>query len=381
MKNLILILAVLCLTCRGWANESFFIGNQEGDGEILFFTQIEEGPDGNVYIYDQRLAFIKVFSPAGTFLRKIGGKGQGPGEFQRTDDVSFNFTHDGKLLYFTEFFGGHRWITFMELSGKLHHVLKLKMEKKYAISSSIQLNDGRFLAQASYNCEPRRKQDYWLYECPTALVIISPSGELSKEILSTNHVMRISSSQSGADLPIPHIPGFIWLLLKNNTIAFTEGLSNELKLYDLNGKSSGEIQLPLPPPRPVIAKDLDEWREEIKNRPDKEWFNRFGKVIYKYTQSLYSHKSSIGSISLTPGNQFLVAGLQDKAMKTCPYWLLDMNGKTVKQVTIGPPVYSVKMTRHFIFSFSEDEDENPALLCIPRKGTEVEDLERLSRFK
>lgn len=33
--------------------------------------------------------------------------------------ADFGFTHDGNL-YFSEGFGGHRWITLMKLSGEYH---------------------------------------------------------------------------------------------------------------------------------------------------------------------------------------------------------------------------------------------------------------------
>lgn len=75
-----------------WGNEPIIIGREEGDGMLIHPIQIEEGPDGNIYVYDMADAYIKVYSPEGKFLKKIAGKGQGPGEIQRIDDVSFGFT-------------------------------------------------------------------------------------------------------------------------------------------------------------------------------------------------------------------------------------------------------------------------------------------------
>lgn len=88
------------------------------EGELISPQAIRVGPDGNIYVYDEVDAFIKVYSAEGQFLRKIGGEGQGPGEIQRRDGVSFGFTSEGKL-FFTEYFRGHPWITLMELTGKL----------------------------------------------------------------------------------------------------------------------------------------------------------------------------------------------------------------------------------------------------------------------
>jgi hypothetical protein len=378
MKNVILILAVLVLNYPGWANEYFILGDKPGEAEILAPGPVEEGPDGNIYIYDEKAALIKVFSPEGAFLRKMGGKGQGPGEFQRSDDVSFHFTYDGKFLYFTEFFGGHRWITFMNLTGTLHHVLKLKMRKNFAILDSLQLSDGGFLAEVSYSCNPEAKKDFYLYRCPTALVKISPGGEVVSEIIKKEYMERISSISSGADLGIPYVPLFQWIYLKNGSFIFTEGLSRIFQVYDLRGNLIGEIKTPVPGPQPVSENDLENWRERIKNNiRDKEWFHRFGKVIYKYRESVYMKKPNISGLSLTPAGNLLIGGPWNDRETRKPYWLVDMKGNTINNIEIAAPLLYLEFSPHFIFAGARDEDDNTVILCMKRQGTEAEDLVRL----
>jgi hypothetical protein len=376
---LILITLVLIWPCG--AKEYFVLGEQEGDGEVLYPTQVKVGPDGNIYVYDRMSVFIKVFSSEGNFLRKMGGKGQGPGEIQRADGLSFNFTYDDKMLYFTEFFGGHRWITFMNLSGKFHHVIKLKMDKIYGILSSIPLKDGNFLAEVSFLSPPEAKKDYYLRRTPIALVKINPKGEIVSEVLRTNHVGLISIISDGGTLGIPHTPSFIWVLLKNNSIIFTEGLNDVFKIYDMKGKITGEIKTPVPAPQPVTPADLDNWRQELKSRVrDKSWFNEFGKVIYKYKESIHRKKPNIDGVSLTPNNNLLIIGVKNPGKQTRPYWLIDQEGNTVKNVEIADPINYLTISTHFIFAWSTDEDDNPLVLCIKRKGTETEDLDRLTRL-
>lgn len=377
MKTIILVLFTLFLIWPCGAKEYFVLGEQEGEGEILHPTQVEEGPDGNIYVYDRMSVFIKVFSSQGKYLRKMGGKGQGPGEIQRPGGMSFNFTYDNKMLYFTEFFGGHRWITFMELSGKFHHVIKLKMNKIYGILSSIPLEDGNFLAEISFLAPPEAKKDYYLYRYPTALVKINPKGEIVSEILRTNHVEGISIISDGGTLRIPHAPSFIWVLLKNNSIIFTEGLTQVFKVYDMKGKITGQIKTPLPAPQPVTAADLDNWRQDIKSRVrDKSWFNEFGKVIYKYKESIHQKKTNLDNVSLTPDNNLLIVGIENPQKKSRPYWLITLEGNTIKNVEIADPINYLTISTHFIFAWFTDEDDNPLVLCIKRKGTEAEDLTR-----
>lgn len=126
MKQLILTaIIILGSFIFVFGGEEIIIGREEGDGMLVYPRQIGEGPDGNIYVYDLADAYIKVYSPEGKFLRRIGGKGQGPGEIQRPEGASFGFTLDEKL-FFAEFIRGHPWITFMELSGEFSRVLKFE---------------------------------------------------------------------------------------------------------------------------------------------------------------------------------------------------------------------------------------------------------------
>ena len=60
-----------------FGQEHFILGNEEGVGFLVYPRQIEEGPDGNIYAFDSSDSLIKVYSPEGKYLRKIGDTGQG----------------------------------------------------------------------------------------------------------------------------------------------------------------------------------------------------------------------------------------------------------------------------------------------------------------
>jgi hypothetical protein len=293
--------------------------------------------------------------------------------------VSFGFTHDKKRLYFTEFFGGHRWITFMDLSGKYHSVLKLKMGKNYAVSRSIPLKDGGFLAGVAFHCEPRGKEDYFLYHCPAAIVKISAEGTLVSEILRTEHIHRISMIGTGGDLPVPFVPRFIWTRLPDGSIVFSEGLSNVLYVYDMKGKIIRHIQTPLPEPTPVTAKDLESWKQKYKNGiRDKGWLRRFGRVLDRYKKSIHKKKPNIGSITVTPGNHLLITAAWDPAVRKSRYWHIDLTGGMLKKMAINGS--GLQVSRHFVFFRITDEDDNRLIYCLKRKGSEVDDLARAERL-
>jgi hypothetical protein len=64
--------------------EELAIGGEEAAGEPLLYspTDIDADSSGNIYILDIRDALIRKFDEKGSFIRPIGRRGQGPGEFE-----------------------------------------------------------------------------------------------------------------------------------------------------------------------------------------------------------------------------------------------------------------------------------------------------------
>lgn len=63
--------------------EDLTIDNVEEDEEFTFqdIMHLAVDDDENIYASDSKAAFIKIFDKSGNYLRTIGKKGQGPGEF------------------------------------------------------------------------------------------------------------------------------------------------------------------------------------------------------------------------------------------------------------------------------------------------------------
>lgn len=355
--------------------QPLIIGRLGGEEELIYPTQVEEGPDGNIYVYDALDAFIKVYAPTGKFLRKMGGEGQGPGEIQRAGGVRFGFTPDDRL-YFTEFIGGHRWITIMELSGDLHETIKIQIPEVFGVSGSHPLRDGGYLVLLSYSSKPQVKEDFFLYQSPRELIRIDSKGKVISRLKRTSHITRISYHDDGADSPIPFTPHFAWCPLKGETVLFTEGLNSNLYVYDYGGKLIREIKTPLPEPEKVTRKDLDRWRERRKeNIGDQMWYKRFGTVIEKYKKSVHDIKPNLSGLSLTPEGNILISGATQEGREEVEYWLLDDAGKALVQGLTRS--FGLRITRNFVFYGLRDEEENYSLCALRRKGTEGQDLKRI----
>jgi hypothetical protein len=71
----------------------------EGEEENYIFdspSEIRVGEDGNIYISDWGFTNVRCFDKNGQYLRTIGRKGQGPGEFE---SFRFNLSNDGKIYF------------------------------------------------------------------------------------------------------------------------------------------------------------------------------------------------------------------------------------------------------------------------------------------
>ncbi len=378
MRKFALVLTVLLGTLGYiYADEAVKIGILGTEGELIYPRQIKEGPDGHIYVYDSMDAFIKVYSPEGRFLRKMGGEGQGPGEIQRNDGVSFGFTPDEKL-YFTEFFTGHPWITLMELSGKFQKAIKLDIKEFFGVSIAHCLPDGRFLTELNFAGRPKREKDFFYHRSPQEIVLQNADGGIISKIKRTDYITRISYESNGADSPIPFVPAFAWCPYKQDTVLFSDGLSTKLQVYNYQGKLIKEIQTSLPEPEKVTRKDLNKWRERRKEtyasrNPD--WWNRFGKVIDNYKKSIYKEHPNLSGIALTPQGNILISGRWDMEKNQSLYLLLDESGDTKAEVSSAAG--GVSISKSFIFLGKADQDGIITVYAQKRTGSEEEDLLRL----
>jgi hypothetical protein len=373
---LVLLLGVVFQTGAG-AEDLFVLGAKEGDGELLVPRRVLEGPDGNIYVFDGMDAYIKVYSPDGSYLRRLGGKGQGPGEIQRIDGMFFGFTPQGEL-FFSEFFQGHNWITLMKPEGDLIKVIKPDTARYYGISRAAALPDGRFVLALDTIAEPEKEKDYFLQRFPREVVVMDREGKIHSTIMKKNHISRISLVDSGADSPIPFTPNFIWSLVNKDQFLFSEGLGPVLDVYDLNGKKIKTLETPLPLAEKVTKKALDGWRKrrkEAMQSRDPGWYTRFGSVIEKYKKSIYKERPVFWWFEPTPEGNIVVYGDDNEDEGEAEQWLIGADGRLLGSLKSDMPCV---ISRHFIFFLGQDEDYNITAYALKRSGTEQEDFARLA---
>jgi len=376
------LLTIVCIGLFGTAaaaQEAVVFGAPGQGGELGIPGGILEGPDGNIYIYDESDAFIKVYSPSGRLLRQLAGEGQGPGEIQRRDSVSIGFTSDGRL-FFSEYFRGHRWITYLKLDGELDKVLKIDLPGSFGIPEAVALPDGGFLAEFHVLGEPVKQKDYFLYKSPIKLSRLNSEGKVVVDITGSENLTRISYRPDGADSPVPFVPSFAWCLHEGQKVLFSDGQSSSIAAFDLGGKRLPAIQTNLPEPEKVRDKDLDRWREERKQmmmERNPGWWHQSGTVVEKYRQSLYKFKPLIGGLASTQAGNILVSGSWDAEDSSRNYWLLDGAGSILAQ--LKAEVGRIILGKSFVFVVASDAEGNVRVSGLKRTGSDKDDFLKSAR--
>ncbi len=227
-------------------------------------------PDGRILLSQPQDRAIRVFGPDGTFLGRIGGPGDGPGEFLRLFEVGVLgdaiWAVDGRERMFVHFF---------DLAGRYLRSAQPPSPPPPYIGSQFvyPLADGGFLLGAATSGDmmfqeheaPRFRMD-----AGGELVRALP-GHLSPGVLRIDHTRTLADGRSvDATFPVlrPLSTGS-WLalapdhtsLVRAETALDATGATGALTTlriarYTLDGETAAEAELPLtPPPVPEAVRD------------------------------------------------------------------------------------------------------------------------------
>lgn len=362
-------------------NETFTLSPNQNMGALYSPSTIKIGPDGNIYAFDSKDQALKIYSgETGKFIRKISGRAEGPGYY--LDFSEFGF-HDNKTLFFIETHNGHSWITYLDLSGKLIKTVKTERKSRYGFSDAKILPDKRIIAEYyTYSPEPPKKNGVlWVENYWQNLVIINQEGKFVKSLMEITQPLRLSETPSSTSIIAPFFSDYIWDITRDNRIIFTQGNSNILQLFDFQGKHVGQIKTPLPESPKVTSNDLKDWRDERKRyyaeKNKTSFYNQFiAPILDHYPNSLYDRKQIIDKISVTPSNNVLIRELKPKNSRLYKHYLINLKGDALANITSG--AYDILISDKIIIYVIDDEEENPTVFCVKRKGSEKEDILRLN---
>lgn len=242
------LLSLLLLSCSGtgedaglspgpavWtvaAEPQAVVGETDGEPEYLF-SQIAAAallPGGGIAVADRHAASVRLYSPDGSFLRELGRRGEGPGEFANIRRVVVHppdtiLVHDSRL---------YRLTTFLT-SGELVSTL------------SLQAGDG-FPEVYLGGFSTGERAFAWIKQALVDFTRVSPDvmqlgkfgtdGRLTSLLGTETGMVRLTS-------PIPFSPQLHAEMI-GDSIFLTNGLLPEIKVWDPQGELARTILLPFP---------------------------------------------------------------------------------------------------------------------------------------
>lgn len=217
--------------------EELVIGEAEGREEYMFqeIGAISVDEAERIYISDWKESQIKVYDQSGKYIRTIGRKGQGPGEFQRIKRIQI-LPHNELLVYD----GNVRRLSFFSLEGSFNN------SKSISVISAIDLmmNSKREIIANTVQLNPQSAQ------AVTSIGIYDSDFKLVRTIITSEP----------EDVLMPFLPFNVWTILKDETILIGFNKSYELQILNFQGKLIKKIIKDFAPVKITMA----EKRETLK---------------------------------------------------------------------------------------------------------------------
>lgn len=99
-----------------------FGGDLDGEGALSGVFDVDVSADGHVFASEPTLAHVMVFAPDGSFVRTIGRRGEGPGEFQTPGNLSWR----GDTLAVLDLLEG---VSLMSVDGAYHDRVAFQIQQ------------------------------------------------------------------------------------------------------------------------------------------------------------------------------------------------------------------------------------------------------------
>jgi hypothetical protein len=240
--------------------EDFSIGGTGAAGEYVFsyLMDLDIDHEGNIYVLDLKDRCIKVFDPSGQFLRKIGRRGQGPGELG--GPFSMTLVASKNEIYVRDAGGGRRISVFRTDGSSVRQIPTAGMIDDLEADSFGNL----FISESTFG---QGSSQYVLKKMDSDL------GRVLAEL--TKHPVELSRN--------PFKPRDRWILDANGGVLYGDAKSYELRYFSSEGK--------------LVRRVLRDYellkvaKEDIEEFGDRQIPGSTTKVTYDYSSHHAAYRS------------------------------------------------------------------------------------------
>jgi hypothetical protein len=189
------------------------IGKAAGKEEYMFqeIRAIEVDDAERIYISDWKESHIKIFDKNGVYLKTVGRRGQGPGEFQKINRLQI--INHNQLSVFD---GNLKRLSVFSLDGDFEK--SIPIQKMSPLDVGIGSN-GYFLVKTVH-------LDPVSAKAGIAVNLYDPEFNL----------IKVLDADKPQDVLTPFQPYFVWALLTNNDILLGNNERYSFSLYDPRGE-------------------------------------------------------------------------------------------------------------------------------------------------
>jgi len=233
--------------------EDLSISGEDKDGNIILFEPWLSLVDDNenIYIIELKDQVIRVFGSDGKYIKTIGAKGSGPGEFQSLAYLAV--TKDGKLVAIDQI---SRRTSFFDPSGRF---LK-SFQWRTGYYSFIMIKSSSYIISEIVYSEDRQFQDLFVKEVDFIGKEIRFSGEFTppeaKIIRQGKYSQYFISPVTTSSIFVGDPARSLFYHCVNNKYI--------IEVYDTSGKLFRKIDRPYKPV-PFTDKDAKAYREKYGN--------------------------------------------------------------------------------------------------------------------
>jgi len=154
-----------------------------------------------IYVADPDEGVIRVFHKDGRYLRAIGSKGEGPGQFKRWFGT-FTLGASGDVLQ-VDFFGGNRWINVFDANGKFKKTIPIDVEGVYGPFQLFSPHPEQMVMGYMIHWRTEKKGPLYMGKADSHLVGLDGEGNLGAHFTKTTLTHEISEYPDREGRPIP----------------------------------------------------------------------------------------------------------------------------------------------------------------------------------
>ncbi len=188
-------------------------------------SELMPGKD-KLYVSDSGVHDIKSFRLDGTFYKKFGIKGRGPGD---TYLPRYMCLSNDRLVVWEI---GNRRFSFFALDGKFLKIEKYQLKSQEQVVGIKGLDDGRIILETIAIELNKEKRDAFEWH---VLTLYSCEMKYIKEIYrQKEHSFKYFENANPPRIGLPFRPQLLWDILRGNKIAVGFSDKYEIKLIDIN---------------------------------------------------------------------------------------------------------------------------------------------------